>query len=80
MQNVHAAFASPAALMVEMAPDPGELHTALWGDNLRIENGQILPPDAPGLGVDLSDEVKNRFPFEPGVEEFASVPGKTLRS
>lgn len=80
MQNVHAAFASRATLMIEMAPDPGALQTELWGENLRIENGQVLPPDAPGLGVQLSDAVKNRFPFEPGVEEFSSVPGKTLRS
>ncbi|TDD68954.1 mandelate racemase/muconate lactonizing enzyme family protein [Jiangella aurantiaca] len=80
LQNVHAAFASPSTLMVETAPDPGELHTALWGDNLVIEDGYVLPPTAPGLGVTLSDEVKKRFPFQPGMEEFASVPGKELRS
>lgn len=80
MQNVHAAFASPATVIVEAVPDPGELHTLLWGDNLVIENGHVLPPQAPGLGVELTDETKNRFPFVPGLEEFSSVPGKTLVS
>ncbi|SDT44152.1 L-alanine-DL-glutamate epimerase [Jiangella sp. DSM 45060] len=80
MQNVHAAFASPSTLIVEIPPDAGELHTLLWGENLVIEDGQVLRPDAPGLGVTLSDEVKARFPFRPGMEEFSSVPGKQLRS
>jgi L-alanine-DL-glutamate epimerase-like enolase superfamily enzyme len=80
MQNVHAAFATEATTIVEAIPDPGELHTALWGDNLVIENGYVLPPQAPGLGVRLSDDVKNRFPFVPGLEEFSSVLGKTLAS
>ena len=80
MQNLHAAFASPATVIVEAIPDPGELHTLLWGDNLVIEDGYVLAPQAPGLGVRLSDETKNRFPFVPGIEEFSSVPGKTLTS
>ena len=80
LQNLHAAFASPATVIVEAIPDPGELHTLLWGDNLVIEDGYVLAPQAPGLGVLLSDETKNRFPFVPGVEEFSSVPGKTLTS
>lgn len=80
MQNVHAAFATGATTIVEAIPDPGELHTALWGDNLVIEDGYVLPPQAPGLGVRLSDDIKNRFPFVPGLEEFSSVPGKTLAS
>lgn len=80
MQNIHAAFASPSTLVVEIPPDAGELHTLLWGDSLVIENGFVLPPQAPGLGVELDDEVKEMFPFEPGMEEFSSVPGKVLRS
>jgi L-alanine-DL-glutamate epimerase-like enolase superfamily enzyme len=80
MQNVHAAFATGATTIVEAIPDPGELHTALWGDNLVIDDGHVLPPQAPGLGVRLSDDVKNRFPFVPGLEEFSSVPGKSMAS
>jgi hypothetical protein len=39
-----------------------------------------LPPEAPGLGVTLTDALKERFPFIPGAEEFSSVPGKIMRS
>nr|WP_246400432.1 mandelate racemase/muconate lactonizing enzyme family protein [Jiangella mangrovi] len=78
LQNVHAAFASPSSLIVEIPPDGGELHTLLWGENLVIEDGWVLPPQAPGLGVTLTDEIKERFPFRPGHEEFVSVPGKVL--
>lgn len=80
MQNVHAAFACSATTIVEMIPDPGELHTRLWGENLRLQDGFLLPPEAPGLGVELTDETKNDFPFVPGLEEFSSVPGRLLRS
>jgi L-alanine-DL-glutamate epimerase-like enolase superfamily enzyme len=78
MQNLHAAFATPATVVVEAIPDPGELHTRLWGDNLVIEDGHMRPPQAPGLGIELTDETKERFPFVRGLEEFSSVPGKTL--
>lgn len=80
MQNLHAAFATSSTVIVEGLPDPGPLHTALWGDNLVMEDGYVLPPRAPGLGVSLSDDIKNEFPFVPGVEEFSSVPGKILAS
>jgi len=38
----------------------------------------ILPPEKPGLGIELTDDVKNRFPFIPGSGEFNNVPGKNL--
>jgi hypothetical protein len=38
----------------------------------------MRPPQAPGLGIELTDETKERFPFVRGLEEFSSVPGKTL--
>ena len=80
MQNLHAAFACSATAIVELMPDAGELHTRLWGDSLVFENGFVLPPTGPGLGVTLTDETKERFPFVPGMEEFSSVPGKVLAS
>jgi L-alanine-DL-glutamate epimerase-like enolase superfamily enzyme len=80
MQNLHAALACPSTVIAEAIPDPGELHTRLWGDNLMIEDGYVYPPTAPGFGVELTDDTKNRFPFVPGLEEFSSVPGRTLAS
>ena len=43
-----------------------------------IRDGYVLPPERPGLGVVLTDEIKRRYPFVPGSGEFTSVPGKML--
>jgi L-alanine-DL-glutamate epimerase-like enolase superfamily enzyme len=80
MQNIHAAFASPNTLVVELPPAAGPLHTELWCDGVRIEDGNVVRPDAPGLGVTLTDETRAAYPFRPGAEEFSSVPGKLMRS
>ena len=80
MQNVHAAFACPNTLIVEIPPAAGPLHTELWGDSLRLEDGRVLRPEAPGLGVELTDATRAAYPFRPGAEEFSSVPGKVMRS
>ena len=38
----------------------------------------VLPPEKPGLGIELTEETKQRWPFVPGSGEFNSVPGKIL--
>lgn len=80
MQNLHAAFASTNTAIIELPPAAGPLHTELWGDGVRLEGGQVLRPDAPGLGVTLTDATRRAYPFRPGAEEFSSVPGKLMRS
>jgi L-alanine-DL-glutamate epimerase-like enolase superfamily enzyme len=80
MQNVHAAFATPNAIIVELPPAAGALHREVWGDSLQMVDGAVLPPAAPGLGVVLTEELKAEYPFVPGTGEFVSVPGKVMRS
>jgi len=80
MENLHAAFASPNTVILEIPPAAGPLHTELWGDSFVMRDGYVLPPTAPGLGVRLNDEIKAKFPFVPGSGEFNSVPGKRLTS
>ena len=80
MQNLHAAFASPNTVIVELPPAAGPLHRELWGDSLTFADGRVGRPDQPGLGIRLTDGLKERFPFRPGMEEFSSVPGKLMRS
>lgn len=79
MENLHAAFASPNTVILEIPPAAGPLHAELWGDSFVMKDGYVLPPTAPGLGVRLNDEIKAKFPFVPGSGEFNSVPGKILR-
>lgn len=79
MQNLHAAFACPNTLVVEIPPLAGALHTEVWGDSLQLDgDGCVLPPTEPGLGVRLTTATKERFPFRPGSEEWVNVPGKLM--
>ena len=80
MQNLHAAFACDNSLIAEIPPAAGPLHTELWGDSLQLNDGRVLRPDAPGLGVELTAATRAAYPFQPGAEEFSSVPGKVMRS
>ena len=50
------------------------------GDSFQVQEGYVLLPQTSGLGVQLTEEIKNRFPFEPGSGEFNSVPGKVLQN
>jgi galactonate dehydratase len=78
MQNIHAGFAATNTVILEIAPDYGPLHSEIVGDSFIFRDGRVYPPEAPGLGIELSEETKNRFPFVPGSGEFNSVPGKVL--
>ena len=78
MQNIHCGFAAQNTLILEVPPDFGPLHSELLGDSFVMEHGYVLPPAQPGLGIRLTDDIKNRFPFIPGSGEFNSVPGKVL--
>ena len=80
MQNIHCGFAAENTCILEVPPDYGPLHSELIGQSFRLENGRVLPPQTPGLGVQLTADVKRRFPFVPGTGEFNSVPGKILNT
>ena len=76
MENIHAAFAVPNVAILEIPPLAGGLHTDIYADGYRFEDGVILPPEVPGLGVRLTDEIKNKYPFVRGSGEWNPVPGK----
>ena len=79
MQNIHVGFAAPNTCIMEIPPAMGPLHREMIGDSFVMRNGKVLPPQTPGLGIQLTGELKERFPFVPGTGEFASVPGKPCR-
>ncbi len=78
LQNIHCGFASSNTLILEIPPDFGGSHSDLMGESFRMANGNILPPQLPGLGIALTDRIKSKYPFIPGSGEFNSVPGKQL--
>lgn len=79
MQNIHFGFAAANTCMLEVPPDYAGLHSEVIDGGLVMRDGYVLPPDRPGFGVVLTDEIKRRYPFQPGSGEFNSVPGKVLR-
>ncbi len=78
MQNIHCGFACDNTIILEVTPGLGPLHLEVMGDSFVMSDGHILPPKTLGLGVTLTDDIKNRFPFIPGTGEFNDVPGKVL--
>lgn len=78
MQNIHCGFASDNTAILEVAPAYGPLHSEVIGDSLVLRDGYIMPPEKPGLGIELSEETIRRYPFVRGTGEFNSVPGKIL--
>jgi L-alanine-DL-glutamate epimerase-like enolase superfamily enzyme len=79
MQNIHAGFAAANTCILEIAPDYAGLHSEVIDGGLVMKDGYVLPPDRPGFGIVLTDEIKRRYPFQPGSGEFNSVPGKILK-
>lgn len=80
MQNVHAGFAAANTCILEVPPDYAGLHADVIDGGLAIKDGYVLRPDRPGLGIRLTDEIRRRYPFQPGSGEFNSVPGKVLKN
>jgi L-alanine-DL-glutamate epimerase-like enolase superfamily enzyme len=78
MQNVHCGFAAANTCILEVAPDWAGLHADVIDGAFVMKDGYALPPERPGLGIVLTDEIKRRYPFQPGSGEFNSVPGKLL--
>lgn len=78
MQNVHAGFAAANTRILEIPPNYGPLHSEIIDGGLVMKDGYVLPPERPGLGIVLTDEIRRRYQFQPGSGEYVSVPGKIL--
>ncbi len=78
MQNIHVGFAAGNTCILEIAPNYGGLHSDVIDGSFIMKDGYAYPPDRPGLGIILTDEIKRKYPFQPGSGEFSSVPGKIL--
>ena len=79
MQNIHAGFACTNTCVMELVPNPGPLHTEIYGSNsVLFEDGYLYPPTSHGLGLHISEEVKNKYQFVKGSGEFNDVTGKIL--
>ena len=64
MANYHAAFGLGGKL-VEYPMLAFPLGDVLLAESLRIENGQVLCPRTPGIGIEITPEIEAKFPYDP---------------
>ncbi|MDE4133089.1 mandelate racemase/muconate lactonizing enzyme family protein [Phaeobacter sp. QD34_3] len=59
--NIHLAASIPNILMAESIETP--FHDALIKGAIRVEEGFITPPEAPGLGIEVDEALARAHPF-----------------
>ncbi|WP_146348078.1 mandelate racemase/muconate lactonizing enzyme family protein [Falsiphaeobacter marinintestinus] len=62
--NIHLAVSIPNILMAESIETP--FHDALIKGTIRVDNGFIPAPEAPGLGIEVDEELARANPFTGG--------------
>jgi len=65
MANVHVAFGAPVCRWIEYPTVGNPLVTDLLVEQLQVVNGALVAPTAPGLGVQLTEEVHERHQYVP---------------
>jgi L-alanine-DL-glutamate epimerase-like enolase superfamily enzyme len=66
MANYHLAFTQPHCIWLERPVMGNPLETEMLVEPLRVEDGCVLVPTAPGLGVELTGELRERYRYQPG--------------
>lgn len=61
--NVQLATCSPNFLILESIEDWGGFHAQILKTPIRFEQGRVIPPTAPGLGIELDEEVAAAHPY-----------------
>ncbi len=61
--NIHLAASIPNLLMAETIQTGGAFHLALIRNTIKWEDGYILPPEAPGLGIDFDEDLARAHPY-----------------
>jgi 2-dehydro-3-deoxyphosphogalactonate aldolase len=61
--NIQIATCSPNFLILESIEDWGGFHSAILKSPIRFEDGHVIPPTAPGLGIELNEEVARAHPY-----------------
>jgi 2-dehydro-3-deoxyphosphogalactonate aldolase len=61
--NVQLAACSPNFLILESIEDWGGFHAEIVTRPMRWEDGYVIPPNEPGLGVELDEDVARANPY-----------------
>jgi L-alanine-DL-glutamate epimerase-like enolase superfamily enzyme len=76
--SIHLSAALKECIVMELDYTHNPLRAELLREPLEVENGFLIPPDKPGLGVELDPKALEKFAFA-GVEEIA-VRQRVLRA
>ncbi|MBC7235125.1 MAG: mandelate racemase/muconate lactonizing enzyme family protein [Chloroflexi bacterium] len=66
MENAHMVAALPNPRYLELCMIQGPLQWAILANPPTIEDGYLILPDKPGLGVELAENLEERFPYIEG--------------
>ncbi len=61
--NVHLAASIPNLLIAETIETGGAFHQRLIRNSITWDDGFIIPPSAPGLGVDVDEDLARAHPY-----------------
>ncbi len=61
--NIHLATSIPNLLMAETIETGGSFHQKLIRHSITWQDGYIIPPEAPGLGIDFDEDVALAHPY-----------------
>ena len=68
--SVHLSAALKDCIVMELDYTYNPLREELLREPFKVENGYLIPPEKPGLGIELNQEALQRFAFS-GTEELA---------
>jgi len=68
--SIHLSAAIPECTVMELDYTYNPLRAELLREPLEVKSGFMIPPDKPGLGIELDADALERFAFS-GVEELA---------
>ncbi len=61
--NIHLAVSIPNLLIAETIQTGGAFHLALIRNTIKWEDGYMLPPEEPGLGIDFDEDLARAHPY-----------------
>ncbi len=64
--NIHLVAGVPSGHMCELNQTFNPLKWEIFKDPYPLENGVLAIPDKPGFGVELIDDIEEKFPWQPG--------------
>tara|TARA_Y100001936_G_scaffold253995_1_gene323235 strand:+ start:6974 stop:8116 length:1143 start_codon:yes stop_codon:yes gene_type:complete len=74
MANTHIATATPNWDVNEFAPEVGTFKADIVTNVVEVKDGHFIPPEEPGLGIDIVEEEMAKYPYVAGDGESARRP------